>query len=175
MSHCSRAVESCIVYTCKSTCYSKWNQLGRHSRVCGTAGIPECRGDSELVSGESTKLICELPYSARRRRRSRGPATASRCQVATSPGSGRSRCCRRVRSVWMQSDRTTTTPPIGVSSKSPTSSCIATASPSTSHVSLVKLAFHDADMDTDTDTDTDKDPRRHVRHARFPEVIPVAS
>ena len=59
----SRAVESCIVYTCKSTCYSKWNQLGRHSRVCGTAGIPECRGDSELVSGESTKLICELPYS----------------------------------------------------------------------------------------------------------------
>jgi len=41
-----------------------------------------------------------------------------------------------------------------------------------SSLDVVKLSFHDADTDTDVDRE---DPRRHVRHARFPEVIPVAS
>ena len=40
--------------------------------------------------------------------------------------------------------------------------------------SAVKLAFHDAYTDIGI-LATREDPRRHVQHARFPEVIPVAS
>jgi len=36
---------------------------------------------------------------------------------------------------------------------------------------VVKLAFHDAD----TDSDSPDTPNFYVRHARFPEVIPVTS